>query len=140
MKRNYLKYLAPFTIVLIVAVFIYNIATHGHIQHPGKTTYERECAQCHGDEGEGIQSLIPPLEASDFAVNNFDSIPCWLKFGINHPINVNGKLYDQPMYGTKMDEIETANVINYVNKEFLRTGRQVNSQWVQQQWNNCSGR
>jgi len=129
--------LAPFAIVLIVAIFIYNIATHGHIQHPGKTTYQRECAQCHGDEGEGIQSLIPPLAYSDFAKQNFDSIPCWLKFGINRPIKVNGKDYDQPMYGLKMYDVETANVINYINSEYLKTDRQVNSQWVREQWQKC---
>lgn len=138
MKRNFIKYLAPFAIVLIVAIFIYNIATHGHIQHPGKTTYQRECAQCHGDEGEGIETLIPPLANSDLAKQNFDSIPCWLKFGINHRITVNGKQYDQPMYGLKMDDVETANVINYINAQFLKTDRQINSQWVKQQWLNCS--
>lgn len=118
-------------------MFIYNIATHGHIQHPGKTTYERECAQCHGDKGEGIQSLIPPLVNSDFAIQNFDSIPCWIKNGINRPITVNGKEYEQPMYGLKIDEIETGNVINYINSEFLHTERTINSAWVKAQWQNC---
>jgi mono/diheme cytochrome c family protein len=118
-------------------MFIYNIVKHGHIQHPGKTTYQRECAQCHGDNGEGIKSLIPPLLESDFARNNFDSIPCWLKNGLARPITVNGKQYDQPMYGQKMDNIETANVINYINMEFLRTERQINAEWVTQRWSEC---
>jgi hypothetical protein len=50
---------------------------------------------------------------------------------------VNGKNYDQPMYGLKMDDVETANVINYINSEFLKTERQINAQWVKQQWEKC---
>lgn len=137
MKNNIVKYLAPFAIVIVIAMFIYNIVKHGHIQHPGKTTYQRECAQCHGDNGEGIKALIPPLLESDFAKNNFDSIPCWLKNGLTRPITVNGKQYEQPMYGLKMDNIETANVINYINKEFLRTEREINAAWVAQRWKEC---
>lgn len=129
--------IAPFAIVLLAAIFLYNVITHGYIQHPGKTSYERECAQCHGDNGEGIKSLIPPLANADYARQYFDSIPCWIKGGLNHPIFVNGKHYDQPMYPISMDEVQTANVINYIAKEFLKNNKEVNSAWVKEKWKNC---
>lgn len=136
-RSSIIRYLAPFAILLIVGVFIYNIMTHGRIEHPGKTSYARSCAQCHGDAGEGIRSLIPPLENADFAKQNFDSIPCWLKHGINYPITVNGTVYDQAMYPVAMSDVETANVINYIASEFLKTDRTVNSAWVKEQWSKC---
>ncbi|MCW5907427.1 MAG: cytochrome c [Chitinophagales bacterium] len=135
--KKLIRYLAPLTIVLIAAIFIYNIVTNGYIQHPGKTSYQKECAQCHGDKGEGIKSLIPPLIDADFAIQNIDSIPCWIKNGLNHPITVNGKLYDQPMYPISIDEIQTANIINYISREFLKNKTEVNSAWVKEKWNNC---
>ena len=138
MKANkFIWYLAPFTILIIMVIFIWNVATHGSIQHPGKSTYQSKCAQCHGDNGEGIKTLTPPLIKSDFAMAHFDSVPCWLKFGMNHPIKVNGVDYDQPMYPNEIDEIQTSNVINYINKEFFNLDTAVNSIWVKEKWKNC---
>lgn len=135
--KKYLKYAAPFAIVLIVAIFIANVYTHGRIQHPGKSTYQNKCAQCHGDNGEGIKALTPPVMQSDFAKANFDSIPCWIKNGMNHPITVNGVVYDQPMYGLEMDEIQIANVMNYMADEMLQNNRQVHSWQVKEILKNC---
>lgn len=135
--KRILQLIAPFTLVIIIVVFVLNIITHGSIQHPGKSSYQTNCAQCHGDNGEGIRVLIPPLLKSDFAKNNFDSIPCWLKNGISHKITVNGVEYDQPMYGLNMDEIQIANVMNYLSKELLDTDREVNSIEVKEILKNC---
>ena len=111
-------------IVVIAIVFVVNIITHGSIEHPGKSSYKNKCAGCHGDTGEGIRTLVPPLVNSDFASQYFDSIPCWLKHGLNYPITVNGINYDQPMYGLEMDEIQIANLMNYLNKELLHSDKE----------------
>lgn len=124
--------------VIVVVVFVLNIITHGSIQHPGKSSYQTNCAPCHGDNGEGIKVLIPPLMKADFAKNNFDSIPCWLKNGINHSIVVNGVEYDQPMYGLDMDEIQIANVMNYLSKELLNSEQETNSLKVKEILKNCN--
>lgn len=134
---TYIKYLAPLTIIIIIGVFVINVATHGTIQHPGKPLYTKHCEQCHGEKGEGIRSLVPPLAQADFASANFDSLPCWITNGISRPITVNGQLFDQPMYGIKLDEVQTANIISYMNDEFLKTDRTANSIWVKKQWDNC---
>ncbi|MDB5283598.1 MAG: hypothetical protein JWO06_2673, partial [Bacteroidota bacterium] len=85
-----------------------------------------------------IKTLVPPLNHSDFAAKNFDSIPCWLKNGLNHPITIRDTVYDQPMYPNKnLDEVRTANVINYISKEFFGLDRQVNSGWVKDKWKQC---
>lgn len=105
--------------------------------HPGQACYKVNCAQCHGDNGEGIKSLVPPLNHSDFATRNMDSIPCWLKFGLNHPIVVNGTTYDQPMYPGTVDEVQIANLINFMNKEYWNSDKEVNSQWVREHWKTC---
>ena len=139
-RAKIIQYLAPFTMVFIVLLFIYNIWSHGTIVHPGEASYKANCAQCHGEDGEGIKSLVPPLNHSDFAAKNIDSIPCWLKFGLSHPIVVNGKGYDQPMYpfdSLRVDEVQVANIINYMNKEFFNLDKPVSSQWVRERLNAC---
>jgi mono/diheme cytochrome c family protein len=130
-------YLAPFTLVIIAILFIYNIFSHGMVTHPGKAQYEAQCAQCHGDNGEGIKTLIPPLNHSDFALKNIDSIPCWLKFGLNRPIMVHDTLYDQPMYPGDYDEVQISNLVNFMNDEFFNSDRKVDPAWVRERLKNC---
>lgn len=138
MNKQRLTKLIPIAVVLIlIGVFIGNILTHGSIEHPGLTVYKNECAQCHGSSGEGIRDLIPPLADGDFAKQNFDSIPCWLKNGLNRPIIVNGKGYDQPMYPSTLNDIQIANVTNYINEEYLHTDKKVNSAWVRDKLKTC---
>ncbi len=136
-RQTLIKLIPTLFIVSIAAVFIYNLVSHGRIEHPGKSVYKNQCAQCHGDDGEGIKVLVPPMADADFLKNNFDSIPCWLKNGLNHPIVVNGKTYDQPMYPPGVDEIQIANVMNYMSREFLHSEMQVNSIWVKDRLKVC---
>ncbi len=136
-KAKLLRSLAPFAIVGIIIIFVLNVVTHGSIQHPGKSTYQSRCAQCHGDKGEGIKSLVPPLLHADLPVQQFDSLACWIKYGMNHPIKVNGVEYDQPMYPNEVDEIQTANVINFMCQEFWDYDTTVNSIWVREKWETC---
>ncbi len=137
MKKDTLKYLAPFAIVVISAIFVWNVITHGNVVHPGKPLYAKHCESCHSADGSGIKSLVPPLVNSDLAIGSFDSIPCWIKNGMNRPIVVNGVTFDQPMYPIELTDIQTANVMNYISEEFLKTDKKVNSKWVKQQWANC---
>lgn len=138
MNKNTLLRLLPFMFLgAIVLVFFYNIYENGRIKHPGQAVFQSQCASCHGDDGEGIKALVPPLDDRDFALRHFDSIPCWLKKGLNHPITIHGKVYDQPMYPMALDEIQTANVLNYLDREFFKLDKEVNSAWVKEKWRGC---
>jgi mono/diheme cytochrome c family protein len=135
--KKWLNYLAPFSIFGLIAVFVWNVATHGQIDHPGKFTYENKCSGCHGEKGEGIETLIPPLYAADFMIANFDSLPCIIKHGINRPITVNGIKYDQPMYGVEISQVELTNLINYMARDFAKIDREVSADWVKKKIQDC---
>lgn len=136
-RKKIIQYIAPFSIFIIIVLFIYDIWSHGTIEHPGKTGYKANCANCHGEEGEGIKALVPPLNHSDFAAKNIDSIPCWLKAGLNRPITVDGKTYDQPMYPGNLDEVQISNIINFMNGEFFNLDKNVSPQWVGERLKGC---
>lgn len=123
--------------IMLLTLFIYNFLEHGRIKHPGLAVYQVHCSSCHGDAGEGVRTLVPPLTDRDFIIRHMDSLPCWIKYGMNHPITVHGKLYDQPMYPLPLDDIQTANVINFLNKEYFKIDREVSSAWVRQKWEGC---
>ena len=136
-KQALIKFVPLLVVLTLIGVFVGNILTNGNIEHPGFTVYKNECAQCHGTNGEGIRDLIPPIADADFAKNNFDSIACWLKNGLNRPIVVNGKEYDQPMYPSKLNDVQIANVINYINEEYLHTAGKVNSLTIRESLKSC---
>jgi mono/diheme cytochrome c family protein len=137
MKKVLVRLIPALFVLTLVIGFIYNLFYHGQIEHPGKSVYANQCAQCHGDEGEGIKVLVPPMARADIFLQNFDSIPCWLKHGLNHPIVVNGQAYDQPMYPPGVDEIQIANVMNYISKQFMNSDREINSIWVKEKLKGC---
>ena len=107
------------------------------VSHPGEAGYKANCAQCHGENGEGIKSLVPPLNHSDFGAKNLDSIPCWLKFGLNHPITVGTTVYDQPMYPGNLDEVQISNIINFMASEYFGIDKRVSPQWVSERLKGC---
>lgn len=62
----------------------------------GTAIFQSVCATCHGADGNGVASLAPPLNNSEWVTgdkNNF--IPIVL-FGLTGPIKVGGKIYQAP--------------------------------------------
>lgn len=107
-------------IVLIVGIALYNVLFIAQTPSPGQQSYQRHCANCHGDSGEGVRQLIPPLYQSDYARKHLDSLPCWVMRGMSHAIVVNGKRYEQNMYPIPaITDVELTNVMNYLNAHFL---------------------
>jgi mono/diheme cytochrome c family protein len=123
MKSKFFKIALMVVPIFCILVFLYMTYFNAAYDHPGKYVYKSRCSSCHGDNGEGTQSLVPPLAGADMARNNLDSLPCWLYRGMNGPITVNGKAYDQIMYPISMSEVEMANLLNYMAQEMVHISR-----------------
>ncbi len=136
---NYRKILILTPAVVIFAIFIYNFLFLSRTPSPGMMSYKRHCANCHGEQGEGVRQLIPPLKNSDYAAKWLDSLPCWLTNGMSHAVIVNGKLYEQSMYPIReIGDVELANIMNYVDQEFLgRGGNRYSSAWADSAMRAC---
>ena len=63
----------------------------------GKQIYQQRCQHCHGQNGEGIGKLYPPLDSADYLVENKDKLACIIRLGQAGPIEVNGIQYNQVM-------------------------------------------
>jgi mono/diheme cytochrome c family protein len=121
----------------LIGAFVYSFINYGVLDNPGKLLYEKNCADCHGKAGEGIKQLIPPLLNADLAIAKFDSIPCWIRNGMSHKILVNGREYEQLMYPIKLNEVETANIMNYIASEFLKSEKRISSSKASELLKNC---
>lgn len=90
----------------------------------GEMIYNRYCANCHMEEGQGLRSLIPPLHKADYLEKHYTSLACIIVNGISGPIEVNGVSYDQPMPGSsRLNATEVGNLINYLSDEMMVSPR-----------------
>ena len=80
----------------------------------GKEIYNDFCVQCHLDNGEGVSGVFPPLAKSDYLLNNIEMSIRGLKYGMSGPIVVNGEEYDGVMQNQGLDNLEIADVMNFI--------------------------
>ena len=80
----------------------------------GKEIYNDFCVQCHLDNGEGVSGVFPPLAKSDYLLGNVEMSIRGLKYGLSGPIVVNGEEYDGVMQNQGLDNLEIADVMNFI--------------------------
>ncbi len=85
----------------------------------GHYTFRIVLAQnCHGQHGEGLQGLIPPLTDSIFLRNNIAALPCSIKFGLKGKVTIANRQFDGQMPPNDLASIEIAEVLTYVTNSF----------------------
>ena len=80
----------------------------------GKEIYYDFCVQCHVENGEGVSGVFPPLAKSDYLLNNIEMSIRGLKYGLSGTIVVNGEEYDGVMQNQGLDNLEIADVMNFI--------------------------
>ena len=105
----------------------------------GEALYKRQCANCHMDDGSGLQGLIPPLAKADYLNENKNQLACIIRNGLNAPIMVNGKVYNQQVMpgNVKLKDVEITNIANYILSAWGNKGGVVSLPEVKAQLENC---
>ena len=84
----------------------------------GESVYQANCASCHMPEGEGIESVFPPVAKTDYVKNAKRAIGIILD-GQEGEIIVNGKTYNTPMAALpQLTDQEVADVLNFVRNSW----------------------
>ncbi len=106
----------------------------------GMNSYNKHCADCHGIDGVGLAALIPPLKNSDYLREQQDKIACIIRNGLDTSITVNQKVFDfQKMPpNDKLDEIEIANIINFINNAWGNKREFIEPQVIIDQLKECT--
>ncbi|MDN3547937.1 c-type cytochrome [Mucilaginibacter aquaedulcis] len=103
----------------------------------GTAIYQAHCENCHGEKGEGLQSLIPPLTDSTYLKNNRTLLTCYLKNGIKGSLTVHGRGFEGEMPASDLSPIEIAKVLTYVTNSFGNKMGLINLQEVQNSIEKC---
>lgn len=105
-----------YTVIFSIALLF--TACSGENQE-GKALYQKHCANCHGDQGEGLEQLNPPLANSDMLKAAGPGAACWIQNGLHGPIVVNGQNFEHVMPPMpQLSAIEIVNILNYVNNSW----------------------
>ena len=135
--QKFLFYAIPFGALIF---FLYMTFFHSSHEHPGRIVYYSQCASCHGKQGQGVALLVPPLKNADYLQKYFLDVPCMILNGMDDTILVNGKSYYQPMYPISLNEVEMANLMNFMRDSFLSKPEAystVKSEWADSIKNVC---
>ncbi len=103
----------------------------------GKVLYQSKCQNCHGDNGEGLSALIPPLTDAGYLKTNKKQLACIVKYGLNAPITINKKAYYNKMPLTDMAPVEIAEVLTYVNNSFGNKMGVITTNMVEEDLKGC---
>lgn len=107
----------------------------------GSALFSRLCQTCHGEDGNGIESLAPPLNNSEWVTGNKRRLAAIVLYGMSGPVEVNGHLYEPPeitgeMPGIGFDQSITnedvAQLLSYIRKNWENSTDEVNAKEVEE--------
>ncbi len=90
----------------------------------GKVLYQQICAGCHGQNGEGIRPIAPPLADSEWVTGSVDRLIRITLHGVSGAINVDGSTYQPPFILPEMppltvlDDVSLASVLSYIRTDW----------------------
>jgi len=91
----------------------------------GKEVYASYCTTCHMEQGEGIESVFPPLAKSDYLMADKKRSIHQVINGVSGEIKVNKVVYNGEMLGIDLTDEEVSDVLNYVRNSFGNKGEAV---------------
>ena len=138
------KYFVLAIFSFVICSIIYSCQSAGEIEFAayksnGKDIYIKYCQNCHGQNGEGLGELAPPLTDSTFLKENKQQLACFIKNGANQPMVVNGKTYHEKMPAfTQLENIDIAQVITYITNTYGNNQGIYKHEAVENDLKNCS--
>ena len=110
-------------IAIVIAMMVYSCqSTEQMLQDAyytnGRDIYIKHCQNCHGEKGEGLSKLAPPLTDTVFLKNNAKKIAGYIKNGVSDTLIIHGQTYHEKMPGTNLANIDIAQVIVYITNSF----------------------
>lgn len=111
-------------VVIVSAIFLTSCVNEQKIKYTryftdGAQIYKNNCQNCHGNNGEGLALLIPPLTDTLYLLKNRQRLACMVIYGIDIPIKVNQKNYNFKMPANpNLAPIDLAKLLTFVTNSF----------------------
>jgi len=105
----------------------------------GVTVFQTICKTCHGEDGNGVKSLAPPLNLSQWVNGDKNKLISIVLNGLTGPVKVNNKVYQAPEISGEMPGLRSNNditdediaqVLSYVRKSWSNNAAPVKTEEV----------
>lgn len=102
----------------------------------GRQQYLSVCAGCHGNNGEGVRRMAPPLAGSEWVTGDERRLALLVLHGIEGPLDVAGKVYESPEIlptmpsHSTMDDDNILSILTYIRNEWGNEAGGVNQRTV----------
>lgn len=139
----YRKQIVASLFILAIISIIYSCKSAQQLQQDiyftnGRDLYITHCQNCHGTKGEGLGELAPPLTDTVYLKQNKNNIACIIKNGLEGPITVGGKVYDEKMpHEQGLADIDIAQLIVYITNSFGNKHGMYSTEQVAADLNSC---
>lgn len=89
----------------------------------GVALFQQTCQPCHGEKGEGVSPIAPPLAGSQWVTGNKQRLISLVLYGLTGPVEVAGHTYVAPevsgempgiAHNSTIDDGELAQLLNYI--------------------------
>ncbi len=99
----------------------------------GEAIYQRQCATCHGADGQGVAGAFPPLAGADWVTGDTDRLVRILMHGLQGPVEVGGTRYNgvMPAFGGRLSDEEIAAVLTYIRASWGHQASEVTASDVE---------
>jgi mono/diheme cytochrome c family protein len=85
----------------------------------GRDLYVQHCQNCHGEKGEGLADLIPPLTDTTYLKQNRNKLACYIKNGMEGKIVVDGRTFEDKMPAhEEFTDIDLAQLIVFITNAY----------------------
>jgi mono/diheme cytochrome c family protein len=84
----------------------------------GKEVYASYCTTCHMENGEGIETVYPPIAKSDYLMADRNRSILQVMNGASGEMKVNGVVYNGEMVSFGLSDEEVSDVVNYIRNSF----------------------
>jgi mono/diheme cytochrome c family protein len=137
MKLKIIAFLNLLCIIAIVSCQSEDELEFKRYYSSGALTYQNKCQNCHGDKGQGLSALIPPLTDTTYLKVNKAKLACIVKFGLSGEINVQNKKFEGQMPANDAASVHIAEVLTYIANSFGNKMGTVTTQSVNDALANC---
>jgi mono/diheme cytochrome c family protein len=102
----------------------------------GVALFGSVCQTCHGQDGNGVPSLAPPLNGSEWVVGDKNKLIPIVLYGLTGPVKVAGKEYKAPEINGDMPGIgqnkefsddDVAQVLNFIRSSWGNKGKKISA-------------
>ncbi len=87
------------------------------VRELGARIYDKQCASCHGEHGEGISRTYPRL-AGEPATATSNAIRIVLNGGFAPATERNARPYSMPPFGSTLSDAEVAAVLSFIRSRW----------------------